>query len=404
MAFQRDSQRVIIPEITSPHVSQPETPIPGGDDRNEGLCLLHSNRKASTMIEFVLMFSLSAPAIDLGQLTLPDDHQITIAARATNVRQMALGSDGTLFAGSRKEGKVYAFQDRDNDGRYEQRTLIASGLTMPSGVAIKDNDLYVAAVDKIWRYRNITPLKSPLPQAELLFDQLPDNRHHGWKYLKFGPDQLLYFNIGAPCNICLSPAPFATIARLNPNSTLELIAQGVRNSVGFDWHPETRHLWFTDNGRDHLGDDQPSDELNRLTAPGQHFGYPFIHAADIPDPDFSVSSMDKYQPPAYNLGAHVAPLGMTFYTGNTLPRADQNTLFIAEHGSWNRSKKVGYRVVKLRIAQGKVVSHQPFISGWLQGEEHWGRPNDLIVDRDGSLLISDDYAGVIYRVSKKQGP
>ncbi|MCP4597989.1 MAG: sorbosone dehydrogenase family protein [Neptuniibacter sp.] len=362
------------------------------------------------MTEFLLLMAFfnQANGLELEQLQLPDGLKIEVVATAPNVRQLALAQDGTLFAGSRRAGNVYAFIDKDKDGKYEETIEIASGLNLPSGVAVEGNDLYVAEVQRILRYKNILPLKQNigsqnsqknLPEPEIYFDELPDKRHHGWKYLKFGPDGALYFNIGAPCNICLPEEPFATLVRLDQQKNLSIIASGVRNSVGFTWHPTTEKIWFTDNGRDFLGDNQPSDELNRLEEYGQHFGYPFIHASGVKDPTFGGQAFGNYQLPAYDLGAHVAPLGLTFYTDNNLPGADENTLFIAEHGSWNRSSKVGYRVVKLQIRDGKVIDHQPFIEGWLQGEDHWGRPNDVIVAEDGSLLVSDDYADVIYRIS-----
>lgn len=355
------------------------------------------------MISFLLSLSMfSAPVeVDLSLLELPDGHKIEVVAQAQNVRQLAQSYDGTLFAGSRRAGNVYALVDKNRDGNYESTILISSGLNMPSGVAVKGNDLYVAEVERILVFKNILPLdENNLPPATVYFDRLPNKRHHGWKYLKFGPDGLLYFNIGAPCNICLPEHPFATLVRLTETKRLEVIASGVRNSVGFTWNPNSKKMWFTDNGRDHLGDDLPSDELNRIDTLKQHFGYPYMHANNVNDPIYGKQGNNiTVSPPAYELGAHVAPLGLTFYTGNTMPESNTNTLYVAEHGSWNRSEKSGYRIVKLQIENGEVVSHQPFIQGWMRNEEYWGRPNDIIVDQDGSLLISDDYAGVVYRIS-----
>ena len=350
----------------------------------------------------MLLFSLSSnPSLPIESLNVAEGYKISVVARASNVRQLALSAEGTLFAGSRRAGQVYAFIDKNNDGIYEETRIIASNLNMPSGIAIKENDLYVAEVDRILKFSNILPLPAQTsPQYEVYFNNLPKDRHHGWKYLKFGPDHSLYFNIGAPCNICDPAPPFASIVKLGSNKSLSLVAKGVRNSVGFDWHPLSNNLWFTDNGRDHLGDNLPSDELNHAHKAGLHFGYPFIHGKNTKDPQFSTSLPINHTPPSYLLGAHVAPLGMVFIKEQSSENRDTQTLFIAEHGSWNRSKKVGYRVVKLTIKNDQVLTHQPFISGWLKGEEHWGRPNDIIVDPDGSLLISDDYAGAIYRVSK----
>lgn len=345
-----------------------------------------------------LPLSLSTPP-QLPLLQTPEGLTVEVVAEVPNARQMALAEDGTLFVGSRGAGHVYAVQDRDQDGIYEHKQQLAVGLNLPTGLALRGNDLYVAEVHRILRFPNILPLPARKPQPEVYFDQLPTERHHGWKYLKVGPDNALYFNIGAPCNICLKPDPFATLVRLGQDKQLKVIARGIRNSVGFTWHANNR-LWFTDNGRDHMGDDLPSDELNVLTKEGQHFGYPFEHADQVNDPVYGSQGMDDYQTPAYNLGAHVAPLGLTFYQGEHLPETDVNTVFIAEHGSWNRSSKVGYRVVKLQVDGDKVIDHQIFVQGWLQGEQHWGRPADVLVDHQGRLLISDDYAGLIYRISK----
>ena len=260
-------------------------------------------------------FALTASA-DTSRLTLPEGLKIEVVAQADNARQLALSADGkVLFAGSRKAGRVYILEDKDSNGSFETSTILAKQLNMPSGIALLGNDLYVAEVHRILRYKNILPIQKPLPEAEVYFDQLPNKRHHGWKYLTAGPDGALYFNIGAPCNICLSDSPFASIVRLDTQRKLSVVAQGVRNSVGLAWHPFTQNLWFTENGRDYLGDDQPSDELNTLSKPNQHFGYPYIHANDVEDPRFFAQrETTDFQAPAYLLGPHVAPLGMTFYT------------------------------------------------------------------------------------------
>lgn len=353
------------------------------------------------------LLTLSACAeVPLKQLKVPTGYRIGLAAEVPGARELALGSDGTLFVGSRGGDHVTALRDLDGDGRYEQRFEIGSGLTMPNGVAFHDGDLYVAEISRIWRYPGILQRLPQVPEPQLVTDRLPTARHHGWKYLAFGPDGRLYFNVGAPCNICLSDNPlFASISRIDLASRhIEVVARGVRNSVGFTWHPGTDVLWFTDNGRDLLGDDRPDDELNRLTKVGQHFGYPFFHSdhsgRPLPDPIYGATAKaDDFTRPVIGLGAHVAALGLTFYSGHGLPKADANTLFIAEHGSWNRSRKVGYRVMKLQVDDGRVISQKPFVTGWLQGQKTLGRPVDVRVDRDGSLLISDDYAGAIYRVS-----
>ncbi|MDO6562338.1 PQQ-dependent sugar dehydrogenase [Amphritea sp. 1_MG-2023] len=347
-----------------------------------------------------LALSASTAAQPIDRLKLPQGYQLTVAAAASNARQMALGEPGTLFVGSRRAGQVYRLRDTDGDGVYEQRDVLLRGLNMPSGIAYRDGDLYIAAVKQILRLNNADRVTPPAANTELITDRLPNISHHGWKYLKLGPEGELYFNLGAPCNSCLSDDPrFATLMKINLNTkTQTIVAHGVRNSVGFAWHPKTDELWFSDNGRDHLGDDQPDDELNRLSQPGQHFGYPFIHAGDIPDPKlYQQQAFSAFESPVLKLGAHVAPLGMTFYHGDQFPETDQSSLFIAQHGSWNRSRKVGYRVIKVDTSV-TPPSQEVFIDGWLNGERAWGRPVDILTDRDGSLLISDDRAGLIYRV------
>lgn len=359
-------------------------------------------RQFAPLCSLIIGLTLSAPstALPLDRLKLTEGYQLSVVAEVNNARQMALGEPGSLFVGSRRAGKVYRLHDTDGDGVYEQRDILLRGLNMPSGIAYRNGDLYIAAVNQILRLNNADRVTPQAANTELITDQLPDISHHGWKYLKFGPDGDLYFNLGAPCNICLSDDPrFASIMKLNVSTNAQaVVAHGVRNSVGFAWHPDTQELWFSDNGRDNLGDDRPDDELNRLTAFGQHFGYPFIHAGDIPDPNlYQQQSFSAFQPPVLKLGAHVAPLGLTFYQGDQFPDSDQNTLFIAQHGSWNRSEKVGYRVIKVDTSV-TPPTQQVFIEGWLKGERAWGRPVDVLTDRDGSLLISDDAAGVIYRV------
>ncbi|WP_084783591.1 PQQ-dependent sugar dehydrogenase [Marinobacterium aestuarii] len=357
-----------------------------------------------------LLPALTARAeLPLHLLKVPSGHDIALVAEVPGARQLALGDLGTLFVGSRNGDGITALRDRDGDGRYEESMRIGSGLNMPNGVAVHQGDLYVAEVNRIWRYPAIEQRLPEIPARQLITDQLPRNKHHGAKYLSVGPDGWLYFNIGAPCNVCLPDNPlFATISRINPRSgRIETVAQGVRNSVGMDWHPLSGQLWFTDNGRDLLGDNLPDDELNRLTEPGQHFGFPFFHsnhkAKPVPDPVYAATADNTdFVSPVLGLGAHVAALGMTFYRGGQLPKASGNTLFIAEHGSWNRSEKSGYRVMKLQTEEGRVISHKPFVTGWLQGQSAWGRPVDVLVDGDGSLLISDDQAGAIYRVSAER--
>ncbi len=338
----------------------------------------------------------------LALLQMPPGFEIRIFADGIeNARQMARGDSGVIFVGSRSAGKIHAVTDEDQDGVANQIWQIADGLKMPSGLQFRDGSLYVGDLNRILRYDNIeSSLKNP-PDPVVVTDSLPDKTHHGWKYLLFGPDGWLYIPVGAPCNICDEPG-FAEIRRMKADgSGMEVFASGVRNSVGMAIHPDTGELWFTDNGRDMLGDDLPADELNHAPVAGLHFGYPYCHQGDLPDEEFGQGrSCGDYQPPALKLGAHVAALGMSFYDGKMFPAEYRGDLFIARHGSWNRSSKVGYDIVRIRFDdRGQVESMQPFVTGWLQGEEEWGRPSDVMQLPDGSMLIADDAANAIYRVT-----
>jgi glucose/arabinose dehydrogenase len=317
---------------------------------------------------------------------------------------MALGEGGTLFVGTRSDGRVYAIK---HDGKKATQVMtIASGLNMPNGVAVRDGALYVAEVDRIWRYDAIEKSLPQPPAPTLVYGKYPSDRHHGWKFIRFGPDGWLYVPVGAPCNICEKPDPYASITRLKPDgSAMEVFARGVRNSVGFDWHPATKELWFTDNGRDMMGDDIPPDRLNHAPKAGMHFGYPYCHGGDIADPEFGRKrKCEEFTPPAQKLGAHVASLGMRFYTGAMFPAEYKDRIFIAEHGSWNRSKKSGYRLMTARVEGGKVVEHKVFAEGFLDvaADKAWGRPVDIQLMPDGSLLVSDDHANAIYRISYRK--
>ncbi|MCY3681784.1 MAG: PQQ-dependent sugar dehydrogenase [Gemmatimonadetes bacterium] len=337
----------------------------------------------------------------LTRIELPEGFHIRIYAEGiTGARSMSLSPDGTLFVGTRPSGRVYALRDEDGDHKAERVILLARDLNNPNGVAFKNGDLYVAEISRILRYRNIEAQLDNPPQPEIVNDTFPTNRSHGWKFIRFGPDGLLYVPVGAPCNICNRGDPYASIGRLDANGNFSIIARGIRNTVGFDWHPETGELWFTDNGRDRMGDDVPPDELNRITVEGQHFGYPYCHGTNIADPVFGDQrSCGEFVAPIQNLGPHVAALGMRFYTGDMFPEEYRNQIFIAEHGSWNRSSKIGYRVTLVRLNSNRAISYEPFAKGWLQGESNWGRPVDVLVMPDGSLLVSDDQAGLIYRIS-----
>jgi glucose/arabinose dehydrogenase len=356
------------------------------------------------MVQLLLLLA-ALPAfarIELDRVKLPPGFQIELfAENVGNARSMALGERGTLFVSTRSAGKVYAIR---HDGRKASQVItLASGMNMPNGVALKDGALYVAEVDKVWRYDDIEARLADPPKPTLVYGKYPADKHHGWKFIRFGPDGWLYIPVGAPCNICEREDPYASITRIKPDgSAMEVYARGVRNSVGFDWDPRTHEMWFTDNGRDMLGDDVPPDELNFAPKAGMHFGYPYCHGGDIKDPEFGARrACSEFTPPAQKEGAHVASLGMRFYTGSMFPPEYRNRIFIAEHGSWNRSKKNGYRVMQAKVENGKVVEYGVFAEGFLDkaSDESWGRPVDVLVMPDGALLVSDDTANAIYRIT-----
>jgi len=342
--------------------------------------------------------------LPLDQIKLPPGFKIAIYAEVSNARSMVLSDNGTLFVGNRSEDKVYAVKDTDGDMVADITYVIDEGLKMPNGVALKEGDLYVAEVSRILKYENIeTNLANP-PEPVIIFDGYPTERHHGWKYIAFGPDGLLYVPVGAPCNICdKEDEIYGSLTRINVDQPIpQIVASGIRNTVGFDWDPKTDKLWFTDNGRDMMGDDIPPCELNAITERNQHFGYPYCHGGEVLDPKFGKGkSCDDYTSPVWNFGAHVAPLGMSFYEGDMFPNTYASKIFVAQHGSWNRSKKSGYVIMALDHEATNVSKAEVFASGWLDKESQkaWGRPVDVINMPDGSILVSDDYADVIYRIS-----
>ncbi len=353
----------------------------------------------------LIAMTLTAAELPLERIKLPPGFAIELWARVDNAREMALGRHdghgGTLFVGSMQAGKVHAVRF-DTDFRAQGVTVVASGLQRPVGVAYKDGSLYVSAVSRLLRYDKVEQGLAQPPTAVLVTDRLPTETHHGWKFIAFGPDGKLYVPVGAPCNICEpDPQRYANILRMNADgSGREIVARGVRNSVGFDWQPHTGELWFTDNGRDLLGDDLPPDELNHAPRAGMHFGYPYCHGGDLPDPEFGARrSCEEFAAPAQKLAPHAAALGMRFYTGTMFPPTYRNQIFIAEHGSWNRSKKIGYRVTLVRLQGTRAIAYETFADGWLDGESAWGRPADVLVLPDGSLLVADDHAGAIYRIT-----
>jgi glucose/arabinose dehydrogenase len=355
---------------------------------------------------FVLRSALffAAPALcatlPLERIQFPAGFHIEVLARIPNAREMVLGDNNVLYVGSMQEGKVHALV-LDKNYQAQKLHVIAAGLHLPAGVAYRDGNLYVSAVERILRFDDIEKHLADPPKPTVVRADLPRDAHHGWRFIAFGPDGWLYVPVGAPCNICEPDPPrYAAILRMQPDgSRLQVFARGIRNTVGFDWDPKSKELWFTDNGRDMLGDESPPDELNHAWKADMNFGYPYCHGGNIADPEFGAKRpCADFTPPVQNLGPHVASLGMRFYTGKQFPAGYRNQVFIAEHGSWNRSKKIGYRISVVKLEGGRAVSYTPFASGWLQGEKAWGRPADVLVLPDGSLLVSDDLSGTIYRI------
>ena len=369
-----------------------------------------AKHKQSFILSILIFLSLSLHAFDLNQLTLNSEFSISLFAEGLDSpRQMTEGRDGTIFVAQRS-GQIVALKDTDNNGQIDQKIIVADDLAYSTGLSLYKGDLYFSEISKIWKIKNIEnwisnhSLDKSLPKRVLVVDNLPEDEWHGWKWLQHDEEGSLYFNVGAPCNICLSDNPqYASILKLQ-DGQIEFVAKGVRNSVGFDFHPISKKLFFTDNGRDWLGDDSPSCELNRLDVEGQFFGYPYKHASNVLDPEFGALNPGyTFIDPIYELGAHVAPTGIDFYDGEMFPDIMRNNLFIALHGSWNRSKKVGYKIIRVELdADGNVLSSHNFISGWLKDEKIIGRPSAPLVLSDGSLLISDDKANVILRVTYAQ--
>lgn len=347
-----------------------------------------------------------AETLPLDKIKLPAGFKIEVYAEVQDARSMALSPSGVVYVGNKDKDKVYAVKDTDGDFKADKKWTVASGLNMPNGVAFDGGDLYIAEVSRISKLTGIESKLDNPPSPTTIKDDYPKETHHGWKYIAFGPDGKLYVPVGAPCNICEPKEDiYASITRLNKDgSGREVFAKGVRNSVGFTWHPETKQLYFTDNGRDMLGDDKPSCELNVASKSGMHFGYPYCHEGSIKDPEFGDKKpCSEFTQPADKLGPHVAPLGLKFYSGSMFPASYKNQLFVAEHGSWNRTKKSGYNITLVNMSGGNVTGHELFASGWLDDatQKVWGRPVDVLMLKDGSMLVSDDQANVIYRISYK---
>lgn len=369
------------------------------------------------LLSLILCPACEAGDLSLDKIKLPPGFSISIYAEVPNARSMTLSPNGTLFVGNRDRDKVYAVLDKNKDGKADKVYTIAENLNSPNGVAFRNGSLYVAEISRIIRFDDIENKLTNPPKPVVVNNEYPTEGSHGWKFIAFGPDGKLYVPVGAPCNVCeRNEELYASITRINPDgSGREIFSHGVRNTVGFDWHPQTQELWFTDNGRDMMGDDMPADELNYAPKKGMHFGFPYIHQGDVLDPEYGRGKkIEDFTPPAQKLGPHVAALGMRFYTGKMFPEEYRNQIFIAEHGSWNRSTPIGYRVTLVKLDGNNVISYEPFAEGWL-GERRvlpeiggttksvaWGRPVDVLVMPDGALLVSDDMAGVIYRITYKR--
>ena len=360
------------------------------------------------ILSFLGIITSSNVFSNIQQLRLDPGFTVSIfASDLDQPRQMIESKNGTIFIGERS-GQIIALLDSDGNGQADSKRVIADDLTYSTGVSIFEGDLYFSEISKIWKIQDIENWlqknSSGFPEKILVTQDLPEDNWHGWKWLQHNAEGDIYTNVGAPCNICLSENPqYASIIRLRDDNW-EYVARGVRNSVGFDFHPETSKLYFGDNGRDWLGDDSPACELNRVDEDGLFYGFPYQHALNVKDPEYGdLESGYDYVDPILELGAHVAPTGLAFYDGEMFPKKYKNNIFITLHGSWNRSKKVGYKVIRVVLDdEGGVVDTKDFISGWLDGETVLGRPAAPLIISDGSLLISDDKANVIYRITYKQ--
>lgn len=381
-------------EKPAPNVQPAPSTVPGRPDI--------PNAEVAQSLRGVPQPPFPAPPekLQLGKLKLPKGFKIDVyLSGIANARSLRIGDKGTVFVSNRQLDKVYAIVER---GGKREAKVIASGLDRPNGLAFHNGTLYIGEGTKISKLEGIEDKLDNPGKPVVIYDKFPNHQSHGWKFIAIGPDNKLYINVGAPCNICEPPAENAQIRRMNlDGSAVEVFARGVRNSVGFDWHPITKDFYFTDNGRDWLSEDLPEDELNRVTKVGQHFGFPYCHQGNFTDREMGWGrSCDEFTPPVALMGPHSAALGMRFYTGTLFPAEYRNAIFIARHGSWNRTKKIGGDVVVAKLnVDGTVKSVEPFITGFLQNNEYWGRPVDVQFLKDGSMLLSDDYAGAVYRVT-----
>lgn len=351
-----------------------------------------------------LPFALAEDKLPVGDLKVPKGFKVEVyASGIANARSLRMGDKGTLFVSNRLLDKVWAVPDRN--GKREAK-VIASGLDRPNGLAFHNGTLYIAEGTKISKMESIEDNLDNPPKPVVIYSDFLNHQSHGWKFMGLGPDNMLYVNVGSPCNICEPPATNGQLRRISlDGSRAEVVVRGVRNSVGFDWHPVSKELYFTDNGRDWLSEDLPNDELNRVTKQGQHFGFPYCHQGDFTDREMGWGrSCDEFEKPAALLGPHTAALGMRFYTGKMFPAEYRNGIFIARHGSWNKSKKLGGDIIFVTLNKdGSVKSWKPFLTGFLQNNSYVGRPVDVLVMKDGSMLVSDDHAGAVYRISYGAG-
>jgi glucose/arabinose dehydrogenase len=381
-------------EKPAPHVQSAPTTVPGRPDI--------PNAEVAKSLRGVPAPPFPTPPekLPLEQLKLPKGFKLEVyASGIANARSLRLGDKGTVFVSNRQLDKVYAVVER---GGKRETKVIAAGLDRPNGLAFLAGTLYIGEGSRISKLERIEDQLDNPPSPLVIYDDLPNHQSHGWKFIAIGPDRKIYINVGAPCNICIPPEENAQIRRINlDGSGAEVFARGVRNSVGFDWHPVTREFYFTDNGRDWLSEDLPEDELNRVTKIGQHFGFPYCHQGNFTDREFGWGrSCEEFVKPVALLGPHSAALGMRFQSGRMFPAEYHSAIFIARHGSWNRTKKIGGDVVVAKLNKdGSVKSVEPFLTGFLHNNQYSGRPVDVQFLKDGSLLVSDDYAGAVYRVT-----
>jgi glucose/arabinose dehydrogenase len=350
-------------------------------------------------------FAAPADKLPLAELKLPPGFKIEVyASGVTNARSLRLGDNGTVFVGNLVRDKVYAIVDRN--GKREVK-VIASGLDRPNGLAFKDGTLYIAEGTRISKLENIEDHLDDPPKPVVIYSDFPNHVSHGWKFLALGPDNRLYVNVGAPCNICIPPAGNSQLRSIAlDGSDAKVVARGIRQVVGMDFHPETKVLYFTENQRDWLSEDAPQDKLNRLLHPGtDNFGFPYCDGGDIEDPIYGWGrSCSEFTKPIAQLGPHSAPLGMRFYTGHMFPAKYRGAIFLARHGSWNKTNKIGGDIYVVYLNKdGTVKAQEPFMTGFLQNNDYIGRPVDVQPMKDGSLLVSDDYDGAVYRISYGEG-